>query len=176
MLWLVIGWIVLCWIIGAASCVLIGLGLFFAPIMGGITFAVSKSAAAGWLTAAALIITPIGYYSDKREREEKEKRAKIEAETIKRIEAQERRKVQEDVRKAYEALKEHSDSEEAKQFCKDYEDFYRKDLMETEITFAFEVKIIELARPFIEAKELQEEQEEEARWQEEERQEEAKAS
>lgn len=171
MMWVVFGWIVFCWIIGAASRALIGLGLFLAPIMGVITYAISDSTKAGWLAAAVTLFLPVGFYQDKQERDEAAKRAEWEAETAKRKKDQERRQIETDVVEAYEVLKELPENEEAKQMCQDYIEHYCNDVMNSEIKHAFEKKIIDFARPYVEARELKEEQEEELRWREEERQE-----
>jgi len=162
-MWIVFAWVVFCWIIGTFTRTLVGVGLFFAPIVGVIAAGITESTKAGWLAAAVTIFLPIIIHIDRKEREEAEKQTQKEAEAARHVEAEKRRRIEADVNEAYEVLEELPENEEAKQLCQDYIDFYCNDAMEPEIKYAFENKITEFARPFIETRNLKEIEEEDKR-------------
>ncbi|WP_127076780.1 hypothetical protein [Rhodomicrobium lacus] len=174
-MWIVFAWVVFCWIVGTFTRTLVGVGLFFAPIVGLITFSITERAEAGWLAAGLTVFIPVGFHIDKKEKYEAELKAKErernEAEIAREMEKKKRLQIQADVDEAYNVLTKLSGSEEARQLCQDYIDFYCNDIMELETKKAFETKITEFARPHIEAIKLKQLEEEERRWQEEERQE-----
>ena len=150
---IVVVWIVIASVAGRLTSAVVGFAVFFSPLAGGITYAISNS---GWFALFAGLVL-IGIASDKHQ-SDKEKERKAEAERRRELrELAEKRKLEEERKAEIQIAARYisrMDDNEAKYLYRDYEKYYLDEKMFDDVKTNFENRIIEKARPIREAEEL----------------------
>jgi hypothetical protein len=160
MWWFLIAWIGICWGIGAVTGAGVGCALFIASIIFLITRELSGNATAATIITVLFIFLPkvVEYLQSLEQAAAKMERDRTSQSEY--IAAAEQQRFDDEIQDAFSALQYAENDGEAIQLCHDFIQHYSNGKMDNDVCRGFGDAIIAKAKPLLDAKRLQEEQEE----------------